>query len=368
MQNNFVNITFAGLPDPITKHPQNLKLYYELRKTFCNVDIICTGRHRKTYNDANLTIHYLPRNILYFIFFLIYFRWKNGFANYNCSETTIAGLCLVILKCLFRQNFTTELQGQLLTLDAKAVGQFKATYAKYLTRLTLKKSNRIRVVSAALFDDVVDIIPSVQDRLQVLPPRVDLKLFSPRKLHKRVGIIVIPARLVIFKGIKYALEAMAICSNRSFIYHIIGDGPLRSELEDLCLKLNIGDRVIFKGNVNFLEMPQNMAKGDFLLLPSIDEGFGRVIIEGMSLGIPTLGSNVGGIPSVITCGKDGILFDSKNPQILSEKIDCSLSMSDSEYNEMCLECLNTARKYEETMSFVKLANFYGSAKSSFSDR
>ena len=61
---------------------------------------------------------------------------------------------------------------------------------------------------------------------------------------------------------------------------------------------------------------------DILVLPSIeDESFGRVIVEGMALGVPVIGSKTGGIPEIILHKKNGLLFEMGSSQDLSKNIE-----------------------------------------------
>jgi glycosyltransferase involved in cell wall biosynthesis len=57
---------------------------------------------------------------------------------------------------------------------------------------------------------------------------------------------------------------------------------------------------------------------DILVVPSVDEAFGRVVVEGMAAGCPVIASRVGGIPEIITQGQDGIMIPPKDTSSLVE--------------------------------------------------
>lgn len=91
----------------------------------------------------------------------------------------------------------------------------------------------------------------------------------------------------------------------------IGNGPMKSVLEELAAKLGVTDRVIFKPGVPTYEVPREMAKLDVFVLPSLTrpnwmEQFGRVLPEAMSCETPVIGSSSGEIPYVI--GDAGLIF------------------------------------------------------------
>ena len=80
--------------------------------------------------------------------------------------------------------------------------------------------------------------------------------------------------------------------------------------------------------VYYEEMPAHIGSCSILVLPSRSEAMGRVLIEAMAAGKPRIGSNVGGIPTVINDGVDGLLFESENVNDLASKLD--LLMSDEQ--------------------------------------
>ena len=71
-----------------------------------------------------------------------------------------------------------------------------------------------------------------------------------------------------------------------------------------------------------------MAEASVLVLPSMSEGLGRVIIEAMATGTPVIGSRVGGIPELIEDGVRGFLVPPGNENVLAEKLRCILNSPD----------------------------------------
>jgi N-acetyl-alpha-D-glucosaminyl L-malate synthase BshA len=88
---------------------------------------------------------------------------------------------------------------------------------------------------------------------------------------------------------------------------LVGDGPERYKLEELCRELQLCDRVNFLGKVRDTQHVVEIA--DTFLLPSETESFGLAALEAMAVGVPVISSNTGGIPEVNLHGVTGFLSD-----------------------------------------------------------
>lgn len=88
-------------------------------------------------------------------------------------------------------------------------------------------------------------------------------------------------------------------------FWIIGDGKLRSHIEEGISSLGMNDRVAFLGNQPYEKMPELMNCIDLLVLPSKNEGLPLVTVEAIQCGAMVIGSNVGGIPEAI--GVDNVV-------------------------------------------------------------
>lgn len=86
---------------------------------------------------------------------------------------------------------------------------------------------------------------------------------------------------------------------------MVGDGPERYGLEELCAKLELCDRVIFVGKIR--ETQEVLEISDLFILPSESESFGLAALEAMAMGVPVISSNTGGLPEVNIHGKTGFM-------------------------------------------------------------
>ena len=131
------------------------------------------------------------------------------------------------------------------------------------------------------------------------------------------------SRLIYQKGITYALRAFASIQENYPDAHLIitGDGILREALETEAQALNL--RSHFLGWQP--EPTHILAAYDVLLMPSLWEGFGLVMLEAMAQGIPIIGSRVSAIPEVIADEETGLLVPSGDVDGLATAIDRMLS-------------------------------------------
>jgi glycosyltransferase involved in cell wall biosynthesis len=123
------------------------------------------------------------------------------------------------------------------------------------------------------------------------------------------------ARLLPYKGHSVLLRALAgaeppLTGSR---LELVGDGPLRDELEREAVKLGIGDRVWFHGSVSEPEVAAVLAGADVFALPSIIapdgdmEGIPNALIEAMAAGLPAVSTYQSGVPELIKDGRTGFL-------------------------------------------------------------
>lgn len=121
---------------------------------------------------------------------------------------------------------------------------------------------------------------------------------------KIVGTV---GRLVEDKGLFNLLNAASEISNtfENVRFMIVGDGPLRGELEKKSIELGIAEKVIFTGLRN--DVPEVYSTFDIFALPSLKEGLPMVLLEAMASKKPIVATTVGAIPRVIANTKDGIL-------------------------------------------------------------
>lgn len=179
--------------------------------------------------------------------------------------------------------------------------------------------------------------------IEVIPNGYDEKRFKPIPHENEVTQLVTICRLVPAKGLDILLRACAELRRRDrrFVLHIIGDGPIREELEGLSQQLGIYDDTIFYGYM--LHPEELMPFFDVFVLPSRAEAFGSVFAEAALCLLALVGTDVGGIAEQIEDGHNGLLVPSENPHALADALETVINDPHFRY-EMARAGWNKAKK------------------------
>lgn len=116
-------------------------------------------------------------------------------------------------------------------------------------------------------------------------------------------------RLAPEKGQGLLIDAIALLRERGLDVHctIVGDGPLRTRLQEAVLDLGLGDRVSLPGALPPAEVAARLRTSDIFCLPSFAEGVPISIMEAMAVGVPVVATNVGGVDELVVNGETGQL-------------------------------------------------------------
>ena len=181
------------------------------------------------------------------------------------------------------------------------------------------------------------------EAIHVIPNGFDEKRFKPISHENDVAQLITVCRLVPAKGLDILLHACAELKARgqAFVLHIIGDGPIRPELEQLALQLNLYDDIIFYGYM--LHPEEFMPFFDVFVLPSRAEAFGSVFAEAALCWLALIGTDVGGIAEQIEDGINGLLVPPENPIALADALEKVISDPSFRYN-LARAAWNKAKK------------------------
>jgi glycosyltransferase involved in cell wall biosynthesis len=137
-------------------------------------------------------------------------------------------------------------------------------------------------------------------------------------------------RLVFYKNLETVIEAWKKVTSKipESKLLVIGDGPYRSFLEAKVKRMGLERNIVFLGRVSDRVKVKLLSESAFLVLPSVCEGFGIVVIEAFACARPVLVSRIAPLPEIVKEGVDGFTIPPFNPDKWAEKIIFLMENSD----------------------------------------
>jgi glycosyltransferase involved in cell wall biosynthesis len=182
------------------------------------------------------------------------------------------------------------------------------------TIAALRQADGILAVSQDLQERVV-AYGADPSRVRVVYDGIDAELFHPgpqdaararlvRELTLHGPVVLYIGNLLPVKGLEVLIDAFALLAGQGvdFTALVIGQGPLRSRLEDRARRLGLGGRVKLLGPRPHDQLPDWYRAADLFVLPSYSEGVPIVLLEAAACGTPFVASRVGGIPEIAHLG------------------------------------------------------------------
>ncbi len=221
-----------------------------------------------------------------------------------------------------------------------------------------------------------------RSKIKVIYPGVSTTLFFPvdgarvpQDIKRRKGekIILYVGRIDPVKGLMNLVEALSVLkSNNSLLYDrlkfvIIGGGridtdlPKNNEYNRLKKAIRENDfteKFLFLGSKKQSQLRRYYSASDALVVPSLYESFGLVVVEALACGTPVIASNVGELGSLVQEGKNGFTFRPNDPASLASCFELFFSHEKSTWKKMrirkdILENFSWEKTASETYSFLR---------------
>jgi L-malate glycosyltransferase len=198
--------------------------------------------------------------------------------------------------------------------------------------------------------------------IEVIHNGVDLKELDPGKLEvQSPPRIIFAGRLMKQKNPLQIIKTLAKLQDIPWECVLLGDGPLREEIEEEISRHKLQDRIMLPGWVTPAEVIEWFRKSNILFMPSLSEGLPVVGVQALAMGLAMVVSNIGGFVDLVDEGKNGFLIDDNDEY---EKV-LRKFLNDS---EKILSYKKASRKKAEEFSLLKIIGAYEDAlrESSFS--
>lgn len=196
------------------------------------------------------------------------------------------------------------------------------------------------------------------DATEVIFNGYDQKRFRPVAHDNPVPQLITLCRLVHAKGLDVLLLACSELKKRghNFVLHIIGDGPIREELEQMATELNIYEETIFYGYM--LHPEEFMPFFDIFVLPSRAEAFGSVFAEAALSWVSLVGTNVGGIAEQIEHDVNGLLVPVDDVPALTNTLERIIVDTDTRYKLAEAAYAKAKKEFSLTRVIKQLKTIY----------
>jgi len=213
----------------------------------------------------------------------------------------------------------TTLHGTDITLVGK-----DASYNPVVT-FSINQSDGVTAVSENLKEETLDHFDITRD-IRVIPNFIDLDRFNMKaKAHFKEAIAPGHERVLVhtsnFRKVKRTMDVIHIFKKVQDKLPskllMVGDGPERTQAEQLARDLDIAHNVRFLGKQDAIE--EILSVSDLFLIPSGSESFGLAALEAMACRVPVISSNIGGLPELNLEGVTGFLCDVGDIDAMAEK-------------------------------------------------
>lgn len=203
--------------------------------------------------------------------------------------------------------------------------RFRAGRLRYLERLATRRASRVVCITEALARFNREVVGLPREKLRVVhygldaPPAPWGPPGGP-EIPDDAPVLVAVCRLVQQKGLDVAIASLALVREQhpNTRLVVLGEGPLRSELETLAQARGVGDAVSFPGRVG--DVAWWLRRADVIVHPARWEGFGLALLEAMLCAKPIVASEVSSIPEIVVDGVTGLLIAPDDPTALAAAV------------------------------------------------
>ena len=208
--------------------------------------------------------------------------------------------------------------------------RFRNRILKWIGTWALRKAESIRTDNSGdreVLVNTLGIHPEIITVIPIAPSKQSQRLYLQARKDERLRTSLVGKNKMILsvgsllpkKGLWVLTDAMEQVHSKipDAKLIIIGKGPLRKELERKIRAKSLEKYVILEGSVPYSELPSYFASADLFVLPSLHEGFPRVLMEAALAGTPIVTTQINGAHDMLADGVSARVVPIKNPEALS---------------------------------------------------
>lgn len=257
-------------------------------------------------------------------------------------------------KRVFLTNYTEE------TFLDKLIRKITYFFLFYWENYMSKKAIKIFAISDSTKNDIINQYKIKAGKITIIPCALNKTIFKPSGHKKNFNKkLLFVGRLVPRKNIMSLVKIMRLLVNidKGFILSTVGEGENAyvKKIKAEILKNNLQKNIIFYGKVTDNKLNKLYKSNCIFVFTSLVEGFGLVLLEAMSKGLPVIAYNVNGVKDVIINNVSGYLVKPFDYQDFRNKILC-LNKNNSIYQQMSKNALKRVDDFSWNLSIPKLIN------------
>jgi glycosyltransferase involved in cell wall biosynthesis len=258
------------------------------------------------HNKINFMVNIVPRRFTQKLreYDILHFHNETDLSfplfSYTVDKPKVFHLrCLSVTYPIFKRNFVCKWL-------LKKLADIYIAQSKYVSQL------------------LIDLgIPSA--KIKIVPNGINVSLFQPEKHEKIENLILFVGRILESKGLHLLLKSLELIREPVqlvIIGPLAGESSYHEKIFRLVAKINekTVHKVTYVGPKQPKEIIKYYQRASIVVVPSLAESFGNVILEALACGTPVIASNVGGIPEIIKQNENGILVPPNNVDKLADAI------------------------------------------------
>ncbi|HIF9082729.1 TPA: glycosyltransferase family 4 protein [Photobacterium damselae] len=231
-----------------------------------------------------------------------------------------------VIPFLNKSNFILHFHGPA-ALEARVEGKnkFYCFILKAVEKYIYSKPMYITTLSSAFKDILIKEYGVSESNIFVIPGGVEVKrnIINTKKSNDDEFTLLSVRRLVNRVGVDLLVYAVAelIDEGYNIKLNLAGSGPLYSELEKIILDRKLQKKIILHGRVSDEKLKELYISSNLYVVPTRAlEGFGMVVLESLSHGLPVIVTNIGGLPEIISGLSSSLIIDEATVGSIKEKI------------------------------------------------
>jgi glycosyltransferase involved in cell wall biosynthesis len=299
------------------------RIYNSLAASVGQISFLTYGTGDKAYESRIIPIKVLPKlrgiPIKLYSFVMPLVHWKAlKETDFLMTNQMTGSWAAVIAKLLFRKKLIVRC-GYEWELFAKKqkTSKLRLFLIHLIEWISYHVADAIILTSDEMKRYVCDTFEIPPEKITVIPNYIDTELFRPlADVKKMPGRLIFVGRLVEQKNLLSLFEAVKDLPDIELL--LVGDGPLRKELEGYARAHGI--RAVFQARVPNDQLPLFLNTAEAFVLPSLYEGNPKALLEAMACGLPVIVTPVAGNREVVIHRVNGYHSSNKSSEAIREAI------------------------------------------------